>query len=362
LNVAAENALSFLRALNHERLPAPLVVIAGAQAFLREYTLERLRIRLGHEQFKGRSFHVGGADRPRDVISELDGGDLFAPRRLVVCRLLRAWRERAGSDDDDGEGGGSDAGGEAALAAAAIRLNPSLRFTIVCERDNAPAKIRRAAETHGVLVNCGRPFDNQLAAYADLFARNADLKLSPSASDLLITRYGSDLSAIANALGCAAITAGPGRMIEAAHFAEPAATRIPYLFELADAIARGRASEALALFNRALETGRDPFELLAVELIPLLRRMMVAGSLLADHKGPGMIASALGLAPNSTMVMRAIEGARSFGLERLQNAYRRACELDEQFKAGLLKEREMSIAALLIDLMTPNRADGAESG
>ncbi|MGA2409768.1 MAG: hypothetical protein ABSG46_05175 [Candidatus Binataceae bacterium] len=50
---------------------------------------------------------------------------------------------------------------------------------------------------------------------------------------------------------------------------------------------------------------------------------------------------------------RAILGARRFGLERLTRAHRRATELDAQFKAGLLKERDAATAALLIDLMSP---------
>jgi DNA polymerase III delta subunit len=350
--VSAENALVFLRALAADRAPAALVVIAGPQPFLREYVLDRLRERHARDGCQYRSFQVGGGDGLREVLAELDGGDLFAPRRLLACRLLRGYRERAGGGDDDADGrSGADSGGEAALAAAAERLSTTTRLAIVCEKDTAPAKLRRAGEVHGVVINCGRPFDNQLPQYVELFARNLGMKLAASAADLLTARHGGDLAAAANALNRAAIIAGDRTTLAAADFGEPGATRIPDLFELADAVAQGNANETLALFDRAIQTGRDPIELLAVEIIPLLRRMLVAASMLAARKGPALIAGALGLAPQSTMVARAVEGARSFGRYRLGAAHRRACQLDERFKTGLIKERAAAVAGLLVDLL-----------
>lgn len=349
--MAAENALVFLRALAADRLPPALVVAAGPQAFLREYVLDRLRERLAREGWQYRSFQVGGGESLREVLAELEGIDLFAPRRLFACRLLRGYRERTGGGDEDGDSrAGIETGGEAALAAAAERLSSAIRLAIVCERDTAPAKLRRVGEAHGVVVNCARPFDNQLPQYAELFARNLGLKLAPSAAELLTARHGGDLAAAANAVSRAAIAADGHKSLAAADFGEHGATRIPDLFELADAIARGNANESLALFDRAIQTGRDPIELLAVEIIPLLRRMLIAAAMLAARKGPAAIAGALGLAPQSTMVARAVEGARSFGL-RLVAAHRRACQLDERLKNGLIKERDAAVASLLVDLL-----------
>jgi DNA polymerase-3 subunit delta len=352
--VAAETALAFLRSLRSGPLSAAVVVIAGPQPFLREYTFDQLRVRLAGEGFKYRSFQLGAGTGVEPVINELESADLFAPRRMVVCRLLRAYRDRGGADaEDDGDGSatGSSAGGEAALVAAIGRLGANVRLAIVCERDTAPAKVRRAAEQHGIVVNCLRPFDNQLSQYVELFARNAGLKLSAAASDRLLTRHGSDLSAIANALNRAAITALAGTALDVEDFAEGGAGRVPDLFELAEAIARGNPNETLALLARALQVGRDPIEMLAVEIIPLVRRMLVAASLLASRQGAPAIASALGLPPSSTMLARAVDGARNFGMVRLRAAHYRACELDERFKMGLIKERQSAVAGMLLDLM-----------
>jgi DNA polymerase III delta subunit len=350
--VAAETALAFLRGLVADRLPAPLVVVAGPQAFLREYLLDRLHERLLRDGFAYRSFQLGSSDGMREVLAELGGADLFAPKRILACRLPRTHRERAGGNEEDSDGrSGADTGGDSALAAAAERLSASVRLIVVCERDTAPAKLRRVAEQRGVVVNCGRPFDNQLGQYANLFARNLGVKLAAPANELLTTRHGGDLAATANSISRAAIAADERKTLEAADFGEAGATRIPDLFELSNAIADGNANESLALFDRAIQVGRDPIELLAVEIVPLLRRMLVATSMLAKRKGPAMIANALGQAPGSGMVARAIQGARSLGFERLHAAHQRACQLDEHLKNGMVKDRPAAVARLLVDLL-----------
>ena len=352
--MAAESAFAFLRSLGQPRVVAPVILIAGPQAFLREYVLEMLRRRLARDGFSYRAFQVGGRDGFGATISELEGADLFAPKRVIACRVLRSHRERVGGDDDsdgDGRGGGSESGTEAALNTAIARIGTAVRFALIYERDNAPAKVRRVAERAGVVVNCMRPFDNQIGQYVDLFARNAGLRLSSAAADLLIGRHGGDLAAIANAIAKAAIGSAADGRIETSDLGEAAATRIPDLFELAESLARGNPAETLALFDRAIQTGRDPIELLAVEVIPLVRRMLVAASMLARRKGAAEIASALGLSPTSALLNRAIDGARRFGLRRLQRAHQRACELDAHFKMGLLKERELAVAAMMLELM-----------
>ena len=125
------------------------------------------------------------------------------------------------------------------------------------------------------------------------------------------------------------------------------------MFELAESVARGRPDEALALFDRAIQTGRDPIEVLAVEVIPLVRRMLVAASMLEKRKSPADVARVLGMQPTSQLVVRAVDGGRRFGAQRLMRAHRRACELDAKFKNGLIHERESAISSMLLDLMAP---------
>jgi DNA polymerase III subunit delta len=352
--MAIENALAFLR--GGARAAAPVCLIAGPQPFLREYVLDTLRLRLASAGFQYRPFQVGGADGYGGAISELEGADLFASKRLIACRVLKTHRERASSGaDEDGDSGEAKAGGtadESALGAALERISGPVHFTLVYERDNAPARIRRVVEKIGTVINCQRPYDNQIGQYVEVFAQKLGLKLTLTGVDLLIGRHGSDLAAISNALATAAISHVDGTKLESADFGAGGASRIPDLFELAESVARGRAGEALALFDRAIQTGRDPIELLAVEVIPLVRRMLVAASMLEKRKSPADVARVLGMQPTSQLVVRAVDGGRRFGAQRLMRAHRRACELDAKFKNGLIHERESAISSMLLDLMT----------
>jgi len=346
--VAVEYPLNFIRSL--ARNPPPVMVaLAGPQVFVREYALDALRERMARDGFRQRSFHLGGADRVDTIVDELESSDLFAQNRLITIRVLRSFRERPADDGDESEGGAAKAG-EAALAAALERLAPSIRVAIVVERDTVPAKIRRIVEQKGVVVNCPRPFDNQLSQFAEMFARTAGRKLSPAALDLLVMRCGADLAALANSINLAALSVN-GERLDVDAFADSRSSRGPELFELADALARGEANEVLTHYVRALQIGRDPIELLALEIIPVLRRMMAAAALLDAGNNSASIAGALGLPPQSSMATHAITGARRFGSIKLAAAHQRACVLDERLKMGLVKSREQAVGGLLMELL-----------
>jgi DNA polymerase III delta subunit len=350
--MAVETALSVLRAGERLKLPAA-VVISGPHAFLREYVFDRVRHRLVGQGKGYRGFQVGGADGFDAVLAELREPDLFAPARLIACRVLRSHRGGSSEGEDDSASGGGRkgaAGGEAALAAALEAARPPSALVVIYDRDSAPARIRRAVEHDGLAINCMRPFDNQLVQFAEAFASAADLRLGSGVAELLVSRHAGDLSAIANTLAKAAIHCAPGATLGIEDLSEPAAAKVPELFDLAEAIANGSAAAAFMILERALAVGRDPLELLSVEIIPTMRRMMLAASMAARRHSAGQIAGALGLSPAGSLAQRTIAGARRFGFERLSGVYRRASELDAGFKNGRFKERDEEIAALLIDL------------
>jgi DNA polymerase III delta subunit len=350
-----ETAIVYLRALNQGRAITPVTVIFGAQAFLREFVLDSLGRRLANDGFKYRSFHIGAADDYDALLSELEGGDLFTAKRLIVGRILRSYRERDSDDGGESDERQGPSFGEEALIAACGRIDFSVRLALVYERDKLPAKVRRATERSATMVNCMRPFDNQLAQYAELFARGLGLRLTMKEAELLVARHASDLAGIANALNKAAITRRDDGRIEPIQSAGAGATRIPELFEIAESLPQRGVGETLALLDRAIQTGRDPIEVLALELIPQVRRMLLAAAVLKRKKDPGAVAATLGVAPASPLAARAMEGARRFGLQRLEQAHRRACELDASFKDGTIKQREQAVAALILELATTER-------
>jgi DNA polymerase III delta subunit len=354
----AETSLIFLRSLIDGRGIPPVTVLAGPQGFLREYLLSALHKKLCTADLEYRSFQVGAGDDYAAVLEELVTPGLFARAALVACRVLKSRRERdaveeteAGGDESTRRGGGD----ENALAEAITRMRGPSYLVLVYERDAAPAKIKRAAEAAGTSVTCMRPFENQVAQYAALFARMANLRLSSAGAEFLATRYGGDLAAIANALDKAAAGIEQGGAIDVAQLEDSSAARMPELFELADSLGRGDARRAVTILDRAIALGRDPFELLAVEVIPALRRMMIAAALLAHRRSDFEIARAFGLSPQSPLAMRAIDGARRFGAGALRASYRRAAQLDSGFKDGTVREQHQALAGVMLELAAERR-------
>jgi hypothetical protein len=99
-----------------------------------------------------------------------------------------------------------------------------------------------------------------------------------------------------------------------------------------------------------MAVGRDALEILGVEIVPTLRRMMLAAGLLRTGKSVTGVAAALGMAPGSQMAARAVDGARRFGARRLGRAYQAVCDLDASIKAGKTTEAGEALARILIDL------------
>jgi len=349
-----EAALAYLRGAASRKLP-PVVIIFGPHAFLRESVLDSVVRAATRDGCQYRGFQIGAGDDYGALLNELRAPDLFAPKLAIACRILRSKRERADDAEPADSRSVGSGGGEAALIAAIENARGPGHLILLYEKDNAPAKVRRAAEKSALLVECRRPFDNQIEQYVQVFAHSLGLKLTSAALDILIARHGGDLAAAANALAKVTIFAEPGRAVQPNDLDEQGARRMPEAFELAESLARGRTSSALAQLGRAIALGRDVFEILGVEIIPTMRRMMIAASMLASRKSPADVAAAMGVSPTSGLATRAIEGARRLGLPRLERAYWRACKLDADFKNGQLKEREEALAGLLLELMeSPN--------
>ena len=348
--MALETALAYLRGAASRKLP-PVVIIFGPHAFLREYVLDSVVRAATRDGCQYRGFQIGAGDDYGALLNELRAPDLFAPKLALACRILRSKRERAEDAEPSESRSVGSGGGEAALIAAIEDARGPGHLILLYEKDNAPAKVRRAAEKSALLVECRRPFDNQIEQYVQVFAHSLGLKLTSAALDMLIARHGGDLAAVANALAKVTIFAEPGRAVQPSDLDEQGARRMPEAFELAESLARGRTSSALAQLGRGIALGRDVFEILGVEIIPTMRRMMIAASMLASRKSAADVAAAMGVSPTSGLATRAIEGARRLGLPRLERAYWRACKLDADFKNGQLKEREEALAGLLLELM-----------
>jgi DNA polymerase III delta subunit len=352
--MARLNALEFLRACAQKDrtraggLSGP-AVIYGPQPFLREYVLDAALERMAESGRERLRMQLGPNESPAALLNELSGLGLFAPARTIVCRVLRSRRTRAQGGDQEGDAPtGRDA--EARLAEAIAKLPPSIGLVMLYEHERVPAVIVQAVEDCGLAILCARPFPNQLEQYARLFAQQLELELSREACAHLIDRCGGDLGVIHNLFGLAAANLGPKAKVGLKELSGPSSASAPELFELARCVSAARVGRFLVLLERACEVGRDAVEILAVEVIPTLRRMLVAASMLDEGRSRAEIARALGMPAQSPIIQSAIEGAGRLGLGRVRNAYLQAVELDAAFKGGMVREREAALCRLMLNL------------
>jgi len=354
--MASENAISFLRNLAGGRRLPLAISIAGPHAFLREYVFASIRDVLAGSQLDHRSFQIGAGDTFAELISELMTPGLFFKASLIACRVLKSRRDKSADVEADGDERGGAKTEDQALTDAIEKMTGPSYLVMLYDRDVVPVKIRRAIEKSGLSITCSRPFDNQLADCASIFARRLGLKLTPAALDFVVARYAGDLAAISNAFDKATITCADKGRIDVEDLLGSGRARVPELFDLAESLARGKANEIVWLIDRAIELGRDPFELLAVEVIPALRRMLVAAAMLAKRRSDRDIARSFGMSPFSPLTARAIEGARGYGLAALAKAYRAASDLDAGFKLGEIKGHHQALARLVVELIASRDA------
>jgi len=347
----SENALAFLSQLDSGKALIPSVIlIAGPQAFLKEYVLDACRDQLRGPGRESQSFQIGAGGDFGAVLEAIAAPGLFAPAAIVACRILRT----RGTADDDGEGGEtrSARSPDDSRLSRAIELarNPS-HLILLYDRDAAPAKVQRQVEKSGLAVICNKPFESQLTQVGALFARRLGLKINYATADTLADRFGNNLAAMHNALVLATIAAPNHKPDDFLRSGPGAGDLGTELFQISESLSGDQPIVPFAMIDRAAAIGRDPTELLSVEIIPALRRLMIAATLTMQGQGPAEIAMEVSMSPRSPRVTALCNAARRYGLRRLTETYRDAIELDANFKNGIVKEREPALSVLLAGLL-----------
>ena len=351
----SENALAFLSQLDSGKaLMPPAILIAGPQAFLKEYVLDACRSHLRGPGRESQSFQIGAGGDFGAVLEAIAAPGLFAPAAIVACRILRT----RGTAEDDGDGGGESGERRSARSPDDSRLsraielarNPS-HLILLYDRDAAPAKVQRQVEKSGLAIICNKPFESQLTQCAALFARRLGLKINYATVDTLADRFGANLAAMHNALVLAAIAAANHKPDDFLRSGPGAGDLGTELFQISESLSGDQPIVPFSMIDRAAAIGRDPTELLAVEIIPALRRLMIAATLTMQGQGPAEIAMEVSMSPRSPRVTALCNAARRYGLHRLTDTYRDAIELDANFKNGTVKEREQALSVLLAGLL-----------
>ena len=234
-------------------LPAPaspVYVLHGHNLYLRQQARREVIHRFGDEG--DAELGVANFDASAElaeVLDELRTAPLLARRRLVIFhdadKFVTAHRQRL----------------EQYLA------NPSSTASLMLVVDSwkATTKLAKLAAKIGEVIDCSDPDDAELPGWVVERASARGKQIAPKAAELLTEWIGNDLARLDGEIEKLAIYAGKRRVISAEDVAAVVvATAGPVPYALVNAIAAGRADEALSTLSRTLTRRGEEFRVLGL--------------------------------------------------------------------------------------------------
>lgn len=302
----------------------PAYLLAGPEALLRDdarRALEQAVLAPGTREFNLDRLE-GESCAPAALEDSLRVLPVLAERRLVILREPEARRR-----------GGDALLERLAAVVPALADPPATVLVVTAGHPDGRARWVRAFAEPAARVDCEAPRgQREVAAFVRREARRQGVELGAGAAEALAERVGPQLLLLRQEIAKAALFAGPGCVVTAAHVAETASdTAEEPIWALTDAIGEGRLPEALELLGRMQASGAAAPAVLGA-LASHFRK-------LARLRAGGRVAA-------PPFAVRKLEAqARRYSQPRLRSCLRALHETDERLKgrgelpAGLALER-----------------------
>ncbi len=290
-----------LRALDREPWPT-VILIAGEDGAGRQAAIRAVEQRMPPEAVAIDRFE----DEPlARVLDAARTAPLLGGRRLVVVRVTPGLIDR-------------DEGRDALLAYLG---NPPEHAILILESAKIDKRLKwvKAVAAAGLVVECSRPREREMAAWIEREARDLGLRLRGDAIELLADCAGTDTGLARRELEkIALVTRADAPPLDAPQI-EPLLSpgRTAGAFALEDALLAGRCQPALAALHRHLEGTASvaPLALLA-RLAGICRRLAVAAEIHSRGGDAEEIRQALGCHPFVAQKYSQAVSRRSIDAER----------------------------------------------
>ena len=265
--IGAVNALDFLE--NTDKYPATSVcAVHGDEAFLKSEVLSTIRRVVSGDVDGGFSISTfAGRDvQLRDVLDALATVSLFGGgRRLVIV--------------EDADGFVSDHRGELENYVA----KPVRDAVLVLEVKTWPSNTRlaKAVAAEGLAIECTPPKERQLKTWLIQRAKAVhQARLEAAAADALCELVPPELGIVVQEVAKLALLVGDDRVIDVELVRQNVGGwRARTTWEMIDAVADGRAADALAQLDRLIAAGEKPHGVLP-QMASSLRRFATAAQLI----------------------------------------------------------------------------------
>ena len=143
--------------------------------------------------------------------------------------------------------------------------SPSTCLIIQGEKVDQRKKFFTEFKKNGVLVECKRPYENQLGGFIRSEAGIYGKKIDAAAAEMLIHLVGNNLQELASQMEKVAIYVGQRSVIELADIRKIVSdTKVDNVFELANALGNKNLAAAMRRLHTILRDGEAPLMLLAM--------------------------------------------------------------------------------------------------
>lgn len=345
------SAVEFERMLAKGALPG-VVLFLGEEGRLADHGLACLRdaaVPAAQRDFDEERLDAEALDVPR-LLDSLRTLPAFGGRRLVVVRGAERFEEKKAGEAM-----------QAALVAYLEAPTPTTVLALVAAKVDRRLKLWKALEKAGLVVDCSPPDEATLPARLEAGAEAAGVRFEPGAARLLVELAGHDLGVLEGEVAKLAAYVGDGGRVSAEAVHQMLAARRAgeaSVFVWVDAVAEGRAGEAVVALGRLLDAGEEPLRLLAL-LARQVRLVFAARSML--DRGATSQEIAERVVPRTRFLARKlVEQARLHDVPELLAVHEALVEADLALKSSPVSSR--FVMERLVLTMSRPRTRSARGG
>lgn len=324
----------------------PVVLLLGSDLYWRDLcraALIEAFVPEGARQWAVTRFSLG-EDSLERVLAQAQTLPMLAPRQVVFAEELDALERR------------SEEAREAAMECLAAYLGdaaPSTLLVLEAAQLDQRMKLYRLLSEKAFVVELGAGEEAGAREVAEL-ARGLGVAIDRDAAALLAEILAGQMARIRVELEKLAVYVGERKRIASADITELVLSAKTYsVWELAEILATGPRSRALAFLDSLLREGEAPPKLLGA-LAWMYRKLLEAQELPA-HLSPWQVARQLGMRPETAEL--ALRQARKLAPEKLRSGLVALAEADSRLKSGGTSDR--AVMEFLVAQLTAEAAPSA---
>ncbi|MSQ23916.1 MAG: DNA polymerase III subunit delta [Chloroflexi bacterium] len=312
-----------------------LYLVTGRDEFRREQFVDQLKalmLRLPDGEHNIDELNSGNSTA--ELITLCNTTPFLCEKRMVIARGMGSTFRKGG--------------GLAQLCEYLPHLPPTTHLVVV-EDEESTVQALAAARDDAVRRQSPRLRPGEMPQWVTERARSHQARISAPAAKQLAELVGPDLRLLDHEIEKLAAFAAVGASISIEDVAALVHGASPDIFAWHDALAEGKAGQALASTRGLINRGSEPAELFA-QIVALVRRLFITKQLIEENRSLAREATSFGLTSSSFAQDKLKRQAARLSTAQLERVYQALAQLDVQTKTGRI-EAELAVDLAVAQLV-----------